>query len=246
MPATVEFPIRVRTDAKALLLGQEDLLGATERALGRALRNARRSVPGGARDSALPAVCSSVRWIGPEAGAIDEPTRAAIEQRLAELIDELVRASAGEEALTPLATRSAPSEPADSARLDPLLGLYTLPSYRDGNDTTVDIVTISRRSRLADDRLAGRPAAACANCSPTTRSWAYYGISPLVEQGDPYAFLIGHRRHPRRTTRSLRHRSSARCARWRAATATRFRTSSRTRAATALAASRRSRQAQRT
>jgi hypothetical protein len=154
MPATVEFPIRVCTDAKALLLGQDDLLGATERALGRALRNARRSVPGGARDSALPAVCNSVRWIGADVGAVDEPTRAAIEQRLAELIDELVHACAEEEALTPLAARSAPGEPVDSARLDPLLGLYTLPSYRDGNDTTVAVA-----GQAASDPDPGPPLA---------------------------------------------------------------------------------------
>jgi hypothetical protein len=139
MPATVEFPIHVRTDAKVLLDRQEDLLETAELALGRALRKARRTVPGGARDSALPDVSSSVLWLGADAGAVYDPARRAIEQKLAELIDRLVREAGRDDLLPAPGDRSDPAEPTDGARLDPLLGVYTLPSYKGGQDTTLPV-----------------------------------------------------------------------------------------------------------
>src|SRR5262249_53094477 len=61
------------------------------------------------------------------------------ERRLAQLIDGLVQETGGDERLPALSGRPGPTEPADGARLDRLLGLYTLPSYRDGQDTAVPV-----------------------------------------------------------------------------------------------------------
>ncbi len=147
MAATVEFPICLRTDVRALHEKEAELLDCAERALGRALRNARRNAPGGARESTIPRVRSSFRWRGEQAAEIDSALRLEVERSIEGLIDRLVTESAVEDALPNLADRPRPAEPVDGARLEELLGIYTLPSYQHGHDTTVPVAPRSRHTQ---------------------------------------------------------------------------------------------------
>jgi hypothetical protein len=137
MPSTVAFPIRVRTDCRVLGESRQLVLDACGAALSRALANCARSVPPGARDVRMPGISTEIHWSGAGLPDIAIDQREALEAELTALIETLARDSALDVGLPNLADRGDPSESADGARLDRLLGLYTLPSYQGGADVTV-------------------------------------------------------------------------------------------------------------
>lgn len=137
MPVKVSFPIRIRTDAPAVDGRHDELLESVDRALGRALASCARSGVEGAQRLGAPVVRTAVRWSGDALPAVGAGAREQLEAELGSLIRGLVEDRDRARARAQLAGRADPVEAADEARLDPLIGLYTLPSYQGGANTTV-------------------------------------------------------------------------------------------------------------
>ncbi len=165
MPVRVEIPIRIRVDPLALLERQDDLEDALAAAVGRALKNSRDVVL--AQRGGYVGVKvhpPEFLWYGDGLNSSTNQTQTDIEERVLTVISQAVRsagifdlARVSEQVQQPLLAEIA--EQVDQERYTSGSHLYTLPSYEDGERTTLPVIKSPLLFPIYGYGLASRPKA---------------------------------------------------------------------------------------